>query len=170
MFKLLCVFAVYFAVICAEEKKAEITWGRIIKGKDYPGVTITSSKEKTDITWNEPVNAQINPLKLTYNIGFTKKKTTEYVKLENLCGDVKKGTSEERVKKFILKTLTSSDDCPIKKGAKATFKVPSISTFKSDKNQCGPYRSEFNIFRARDQGNALPIITGIFRGNITGCK
>ncbi|XP_043467590.1 uncharacterized protein LOC122501888 isoform X2 [Leptopilina heterotoma] len=115
MFKLLCVFTVYFAVIYAEEKKAEITWGRTIKGKDYPGVTITSSKEKTDITWNEPVNAQINPLRATFTIGFTNSKKTEYGDLENLCADVKKGTFRERIKKFALKTIANIDDCPIKK-------------------------------------------------------
>ncbi|XP_043467594.1 uncharacterized protein LOC122501892 [Leptopilina heterotoma] len=169
MLKLLCVFAIYFAVIYAQERKAEISWGRIIKGKDYPGVTITSSKEKTDITWNEPVNAQINPLKATFSIRFTDTKKTQDAELANLCGDVKKGSFEERVKKFALKIIANTDDCPIKKGAKATFKVPLSYPYTSDKKLCGPYRSELKIFRARDQGNALPIITGIFRGNVTGC-
>ncbi|XP_043467597.1 uncharacterized protein LOC122501894 isoform X2 [Leptopilina heterotoma] len=90
--------------------------------------------------------------------------------INNLCGDVKKGTSEERVKKFALKTIANIDDCPIKKGTKATFKVPSTYPFSSEKNDCGPYRSELKIFRKKDKDNAHPIITGLFSGNITGCK
>ncbi|XP_051167462.1 uncharacterized protein LOC127285469 [Leptopilina boulardi] len=171
MLKLLCVLIVSFAAGYALDKKAEITWGHIMKVIDYPGVTIKTKDGKTEITWNEPINAQINPLRATFAIRFTKLKKSRSAELDNLCNTYEKYSLEGSVQRFALKTVADIVNCPIKKGAKATFSVPTTYSYSEpkDKKLCGPYRSEMKIFRKKDKGDALPIIIGVFRGNITGC-
>ncbi|XP_051167449.1 uncharacterized protein LOC127285461 [Leptopilina boulardi] len=168
---ILCVLFVFFTIGYTEAKKAEVTWGRIMKGKYYPGVTVKTNNGTTEITWNEPVNSQINPLRATFSIRFTKQKRTMSAELDNLCGIYEHTSLEESVQIFILKFIANAQKCPISKGAKATFSVPLTYSYTelTKESLCGPYRSEMKVFRKKDTGNAQPIIIGAFKGIMTDC-
>ncbi|XP_051167512.1 uncharacterized protein LOC127285498 [Leptopilina boulardi] len=169
MQKLICVFIVYFAIGFAADRKGEITYGRVFKGKPIPGVTIKSSKDKSVITWNELVNATNNPLRATIYIKYTSRNKSDMANIQNLCGTYETSSFKHRAQLFILKTIANVKTCPIEKGTKITLISKHYTYLYStvDNDLCGPFRMEVKVFRKNDK--LIPIILGYFQGNITGC-
>ncbi|XP_043467592.1 uncharacterized protein LOC122501890 [Leptopilina heterotoma] len=169
MLKLFCVFFISLALGNALDKKAEISYGRFLKGREIPGVTIESSEEKSEITWNESVNVQENSLRATIRVDFTKSKKSDYIVIPNLCDTYNKSTFHQSGKLFVLKMIANVKNCPIKEGTKSTY-INEPKTFLyslENDRKCGPFQAEMKVFRKMDK--LVPIILGYFQGNITGC-
>ncbi|XP_043467593.1 uncharacterized protein LOC122501891 [Leptopilina heterotoma] len=169
MYKFICLLFVCVAFVHAVDHKIQVKWGKVRQGLTIL-VNIKRGANATNITWNGEVTENKNRLRATYEFTYIAQNKTRTTRASNLCTPAKKGSFDEVVQTFLLKTLANSDSCPIKKGTMVSYKTPFDYSYAVDESfGCGEFRSKMKLFRSHKITDLIPVLVYKFGGTITGC-
>ncbi|XP_051167488.1 uncharacterized protein LOC127285483 [Leptopilina boulardi] len=170
MYKIICLFIVYFAVGQGDDNRSiQVKWGKIYRGLS-PLLTVKCNKNQTTITWNKSVSDKENALRATYEFNYISKNVTRYANSSNLCISAEKDSFEEVFQAFTLKTMAKADSCPIQKGTEVSYSIPFNYSYSITKSGgCGEFSATIKLFKKSHKTNLFPILTNKFGGNLVGC-
>ncbi|XP_043467587.1 uncharacterized protein LOC122501887 [Leptopilina heterotoma] len=169
MYKILCLLLICVDFLQAEDHTIQITWGEMYQGLTTL-LSVKHDKNATNITWNRNVSENKNPLRATYKFIYTSLNKTRSANTSNLCTPAPKGSVMEVSQTFLLKTITNSENCPIKKGTTVSYSTPFKYTYKINKSYgCGEFKAEMKLFRQNRITNLFPILVHKFGGTVSGC-